>query len=105
MERQMASLLYTCPETGQQAPTGIQIDAKSLRRAWSKKLKVQCSCCGNTHQFLVRETYIESALQDVVGPRYLTRPSMPLHTNSRANPGRHPRGPRPREPWPSASKP
>ena len=59
MERQMASLLYTCPETRQQAPTGIQIDAKSLRRAWSKKLKVQCPCCGNTHQFLVRETYIE----------------------------------------------
>ena len=50
----MASLLYTCPETRQQAPTGIQIDAKSLRKAWSKKLKVQCPCCGNTHQFLVR---------------------------------------------------
>ena len=54
MERQMASLLYTCPETRQQAPTGIRIDAKSLRRAWSKKLKVQCPCCGNTHQILVR---------------------------------------------------
>ena len=70
MERQMASLLYTCPETRQQAPTNIQIDAESLRRAWSKKIEVQCPCCGNTHQFLVRETYIESALQDVVGPRY-----------------------------------
>jgi hypothetical protein len=68
--RPMASLLYTCPETRQQVPTGIQIDAKSLRKAWSKKLKVQCPCCGHTHEMLVRETYIDHALQDVLGPRH-----------------------------------
>ena len=68
----MASLLYTCPETRQQAPTNIQIDAESLRRAWSKKLEVQCPCCGNTHQILVRETYIDGALHDAA-PRLLIR--------------------------------
>ena len=70
MERQMASLFYTCPATRQQAPTGIETDAYSLRAAWSKKVKVQCPCCGNTHEMLVRETYIDGALHDAVGPRH-----------------------------------
>ena len=64
MERQMASLLYTCPETRQQTPTGIEIDARSLRWAWSEKVRVQCPCCGNMHQLPVRETYIDGALHD-----------------------------------------
>jgi hypothetical protein len=62
----MASLLFTCPTTRRQAPSGIETDAQSLRAAWSKKLKVQCSLCGETHEISVRETYIEGALHDAV---------------------------------------
>ncbi len=30
----MASLLFTCPTTHQQAPTGIETDVQSLQAAW-----------------------------------------------------------------------
>jgi hypothetical protein len=60
----MASLLFTCPKTRQQAPTGIETDVQSLRAAWSKKLAVHCPLCGKMHEISVRETYIEGALHD-----------------------------------------
>jgi hypothetical protein len=60
----MAELLFVCPTTHQQAPTGIETDVKGLRAAWSKRLKVHCSICGETHKISVRETYIESILHD-----------------------------------------
>ena len=62
----MASLLFTCPTTRQQAPTGIGTDVQSLRAAWSKKLRVNCSLCGEEHEISVREIYIEGALHDAV---------------------------------------
>jgi len=60
----MSSLLFTCPTTRRQAPTGIKTDVQSLRAAWSKRLKVHCSLCGKVHEISVRETYIEGALHD-----------------------------------------
>jgi hypothetical protein len=60
----MASLLFTCPTTRQQAPTGIATDVQSLRAAWSKNLKIKCPLCGEEHEISVRETYIEGALHD-----------------------------------------
>jgi transcription elongation factor Elf1 len=63
----MAPLLFTCPKTGKQTPTGIEIDAKSLRSAWSKSLKLQCPQCGKTHEIAVRETFVEFALDAAAG--------------------------------------
>ena len=60
----MASLLFTCPKTRRQAPTGIETDVQSLRAAWSRTLKVQCPLCGEMHEISVRETYINGALHD-----------------------------------------
>ena len=60
----MSSLLYTCPKTHQRAPSGIDTDVQSLRAAWSKTLKVNCPCCGQEHRISVRETFIESTLND-----------------------------------------
>jgi hypothetical protein len=60
----MTSLLFTCPTTRRQAPTGVETDVQSLRAAWSKHIKVRCPLCGDEHEILVRETYIESALRD-----------------------------------------
>ena len=62
-----SSLLFTCPATRQQAPTGIETDAQSLQSFWKATLKVECSHCGGIHDVLVRETYINSALQDAAG--------------------------------------
>jgi hypothetical protein len=60
----MASLLFTCPKTNQQAPTGIETDVKSLSASWRPILKVPCPRCGGVHEISVRETYINGALDD-----------------------------------------
>jgi hypothetical protein len=60
----MAVLFFTCPDTGQRAPTGVDTDLESLRATWSEKLKVHCSLCGKVHEMSVRETYVDSALHD-----------------------------------------
>jgi hypothetical protein len=63
----MASLLFVCPNTNQQAPTGIETDVQSLRASWKATLKVNCPYCGEVHEISVRETYINGALSDAAG--------------------------------------
>ena len=53
----MASLLFTCPSTHHQAPTGIETDAQSLQSFWKATLHVKCPHCGGMHDVPVRETY------------------------------------------------
>jgi hypothetical protein len=60
----MALLLFTCPNTNQKAPTGIETDVQSLRVSWNAALKVNCPHCGGVHEIFVRETYINGALDD-----------------------------------------
>jgi hypothetical protein len=58
----MAPLLFICPKTNQEAPTGIETDAQSLRASWKAMLRVNCPHCGKVHQISVREMYIEGTL-------------------------------------------
>jgi hypothetical protein len=60
----LASLLFICPKTNQQAPTGIETDVQSLSASWKAALKVTCPHCGEVHEISVRETYINGALDD-----------------------------------------
>ena len=60
----MASLLFNCPTTHQQAPTGIETDVQSLQAAWKATLKIKCPHCGKVHKISVRDTYINGALRD-----------------------------------------
>jgi hypothetical protein len=60
----MAPLLFICPKTDQQAPTGIETDAQSPSASWKATLKVHCPHCGGVHEISVRETYINGALSD-----------------------------------------
>jgi hypothetical protein len=62
----MAPLLFICPKTDQQAPTGIETDVQSLSASWKALLKVNCPYCGEVHEISVRETYIDGVLSDVV---------------------------------------
>ena len=62
----MASLFFICPATRQHAPTGIETDAESLRTFWKATLSVKCPHCARMHNILVRETYINNALEDAV---------------------------------------
>jgi len=52
----MPSLYFTCPNTRQQADTGIMTDAESLRDTWSMTLNVNCPHCGEVHAVSVRES-------------------------------------------------
>ena len=61
----MPALSFTCPNTHQRAPSGIQTDVQSLRASWSERVKINCSLCGKVHDFAVREMYTEGILQDV----------------------------------------
>jgi hypothetical protein len=65
-ERPMRPLLFICPKTNQQAPTGIETDVQSLSASWRSMLTVNCPHCGKAHQISVRETYIDGALDDAV---------------------------------------
>jgi hypothetical protein len=60
----MGPLLFICPKTNQQAPTGIETDVQSLSASWKATLKVNCPYCGGVHEISVRETYINGALSD-----------------------------------------
>ena len=57
-------VLFTCPKTNRQAPTRVHMDAKSLRLAWKKTLRVLCPHCGEQHKVSVRDAFLESALRD-----------------------------------------
>jgi hypothetical protein len=63
----MAELYFTCPNTNARAPCGIEIDAKTLKEYWSKKLAVKCPLCGNTHEISVRGAYLDGVLDEAVG--------------------------------------
>ena len=58
----MDPLLFICPRTNQQAPTGIETDVQSLSASWRAILRVDCPHCGEVHEISVRETYINGAL-------------------------------------------
>ena len=62
----MAPLLFICPKTNHQAPTGIETDVQSLSASWKAMVKVNCPLCGKVHEISVRETYIEGALDAAV---------------------------------------
>ena len=52
-------VLFTCPTTNRQVPTRVHMDAKSLRLAWKKTLRLQCPHCGEQHKVSVRDAFLE----------------------------------------------
>jgi hypothetical protein len=67
VEPAMATLLFTCPKTQQQATTSIDGEVENLRAVWSTSIKVSCPHCGAEHRISVRETFVDGALQDATG--------------------------------------
>ena len=62
----MAEFLFICPKTGGKIPTGVTVDVKGLRRSWAKTLKLNCVHCGEIHKISVRETFLDTILNDAV---------------------------------------
>jgi hypothetical protein len=64
----MAVLYFTCPNTRRRAPTSIETGVESLRATGSQTLKIHCSLCGEVHEILVSEIFVDSALLDATDP-------------------------------------
>jgi hypothetical protein len=62
----MAPLIFICPKTNLQAPTGIETDAQGLSASWQTMFEVHCPHCGDMHKISVSETYIDDALHDAI---------------------------------------
>jgi hypothetical protein len=60
----MALLLFVCPKTNQQAPTGIETDVQSLSASLEGDAESALAHCGGAHEISVRKTYINGALSD-----------------------------------------
>jgi hypothetical protein len=73
----MAPLLFICPKTNQQAPTGIETDVQSLSASWRTMFEVHCPHCGDMHKISVSETYIDDAVSssDMASRRATTQPA------------------------------
>jgi hypothetical protein len=44
-------IMYTCPKTGREVPSGVLTDENSLAHLPHEKIRVQCLVCGDLHQF------------------------------------------------------
>ena len=62
----MTALLFSCPKTKRDVPTGVRTDVESLRQAWSRTLRLACPHCGQEHEIPVREAYLNAALDDAI---------------------------------------
>jgi hypothetical protein len=57
-----APLAIRCPTTGTTVETGILTDADSLAKNWHGDIRLNCSGCGGTHQFALREVFLAQAV-------------------------------------------
>ncbi len=72
-------VLFTCPKTNRQAPTRVHMDAKSLRLAWKKTLRVLCPHCGEQHKVSVRDSRAPRRRRSICFPRI--RPAGPTRSD------------------------
>jgi hypothetical protein len=57
-----APLAIRCPTTGNTVETGISTDADSLAKNWHGDIRLDCSCCGGTHQFALKDVFLAQAV-------------------------------------------
>jgi hypothetical protein len=47
----MGVIMFACPITGKEMPTGIECDEDSFRLISGNALSIQCSVCGQGHSW------------------------------------------------------
>jgi hypothetical protein len=57
-------LTVLCPVTMAAIPTLIGTDVRTLAKKWYTKIKVSCPYCRETHQYTVREAFVETAISN-----------------------------------------
>jgi hypothetical protein len=59
----VASLLFTCPNTSRKLSTGVEMDVPGLRAHWNSTLRLDCPHCRDVHDVSVRQVYMDAALE------------------------------------------
>ncbi len=58
----MERLVFTCPRTGKKVDVGIQGELQTFLRIRTKKVEVaRCPCCGQRHEWTVRDAQLARA--------------------------------------------
>ena len=54
---------FPCPNTKRPLSIAMRTDADSLAKLWGANIDVECPHCGVTHQFNVRDSYLDYTLK------------------------------------------
>ena len=57
----MSMIMIRCPNTGREAPTGIETDPASYRALPNKEMVLKCPVCGQDHTWTLREAWLSGA--------------------------------------------
>ena len=60
----MSTLVSTCPQTGKEVSTGIEIDLNSFSLLPNVPIRFTCSACSNEHRLLAGEGRLREAPPD-----------------------------------------
>jgi hypothetical protein len=57
----MEHLVFVCPTTGRQIDSGVESEIGTLLRIRNETVRVQCSACGQWHEWSVRDAFLSRA--------------------------------------------
>lgn len=55
-------LTFICPATNQQCECDVATDAATLAKVWKMTKDIKCRICGEMHQIIIREAFIDMAM-------------------------------------------
>jgi hypothetical protein len=60
----MHQIVFTCPVTGNDVPSGIETDKSSLEQLAPEEITLLCPHCGRPHTWQIREGGLSSDLPE-----------------------------------------
>jgi hypothetical protein len=60
----MHQIVFTCPVTGNEVPSGIETDKSSLEQLAPEEITLVCPHCGRPHTWQIREGSLSSSLPE-----------------------------------------
>lgn len=63
----MDSLYFVCPVTGEKVDAGIESELSTLLKLRGKTVRAYCPHCAETHEWQVRDAFLEKARQRISG--------------------------------------
>ena len=54
----MGAIMIRCPRSGQEIPTGIEMDVMEFQHAPVFFSRVQCQACGQEHEWFAKDAWV-----------------------------------------------